>query len=117
MAWLSRLLARDTPYADPNLELVLPGVWRSEHEPTHLSCAQEQESQQVTIAAYKAKRASDMPTLLVAVLDIVHFTELETEYLDGGVNIAFTATDAGQPAQVRFVVMGRPARVVSFTYN
>ena len=130
MGWLDQLLGKETRYADADMEVVLPGRWRFNRESDHLSFAKENE--QVTVAAYHSKAPLDMPTLLSAVLDLVRvrqaairqlsgpsarLSEIDTEYLAGGMNVGYTATASEEPIQIYSLTLGRPTRVVSFTYN
>ena len=130
MGWSDQLRGRETKHADADMELILPGRWRASRESDHLSFVKEAE--QLTVAAFHAKDPLDMPTLLVAVLELVRarqdamrelsgtelrLSEIQTEYVAGGMNVSYTATDPSHAVQVYSVTIGRPTRVVTFTYN
>jgi monoamine oxidase len=134
MKWLKGLVSsRPGParHSDDDLVLSLDGEWRPDHEDTHLEFVSEKDAEQVTASALRAKAPLDLPTMLSAALRLlatrqeafesaggpgITFSEVETHYRDGGVDVAFIAEDAAG-LQARVVVCARPLRLVTLSYH
>ena len=131
--WLKGLIPEPvTRHNDEIIDLTLPGKWRTDHEENHLDFVSDASGEQVTLNALLTRDRLDQPALLVTVLNLVavrqkafrdlsgpgvQFSEIETQYVEEGVEVAFTFADTAFPVQGRVTIIGRAGHVVTFSYN
>jgi hypothetical protein len=114
-----------------DFEIRLPKDWKPSHEPTHYGFVREQEGEQVTISAQRARARLDKPTLFVAALEVVAarqnafrslsggkaaFSEPESTDVLDGMDVTFGITDTSAAVQGRVWVLARPHRIVTLTF-